>query len=277
MRTSNKIFTALLLVVFSTPVILALNLKGKFSKKAYVVVNEPGGFTYGGERKGDLKPYKVVKITGPSLPKIPGGVENMPIFTCHLRYSENASYRYLDLSNGFKDSVTAYNNGDTLFIAYLSRREKNPPAETGDGSNYFLNLQITVNLPRWDNVQIDGATVVLDSLTKIPQSMNIMVVHGGQLKLGMEGSRTDSTAKGSGSVNTFMSCTVGDLAVHTRDAGVAMGPYFKADHLTLSIAGHSAIEIKEATIGKLDGSISDSTEVNASWNYLRRLALLTGK
>ena len=279
MRTSNKILTALLLLVFLAPLLIALDLKNKLGSKEYSLDNrKENGSDYGSLRQGTLQPYKVVKITGPFFQKVEGTPGELPaIFTCHLRPSATAAYSYGNFG-GLRDSLRIYNSGDTLFIKYVNGKDEDTPgavdANSAHYSNttYYFNLEATVSLPNWDHLEIEGATVLIDSLPLSAPSMSVSLRNFGHLKLGYFGSKTDS-----GGVTTFMSCHTKDLTLHVFDAEVSMGAYFKADHLNLQMNGHSTIEIKDASINKLDGSLSDDTKVNANWNYIRRLALLTGK
>jgi hypothetical protein len=272
MKTSNQLFIAFLLLVFATPLLLALNLKNKIKNQEYVQLINAGNNSGDGNIHGSFGSYKVLKLVSP----VKG------VFACRLRPSKTASYDYRNyLYTGdpntypedSKDKVRIYNSADTLYMEYIPHSSKSNQA---NNTNFWVNIEVNANLPSFEKLEIKGATAIIDSLPDALQSMEITLLDGGQLKMGEGGSKEEMVTPTEKTL-TRISCKVADLAVHATGSEVSFGPYFLATHLQLNMSGASTLSVKEAIINKVDGILSDSITVNASWKYLRQLAPLTGR
>ncbi len=162
MKTSNKILLGLLLVVFAVPFILATNIKSKIKKGEYMVKNyENENKDY--KRTGSFSAFTVVKVIAPAP----------DLLRCHLQVSGKMDYTYMNYSG--KDSVHVYTSNDTLYIKYVA------DVSTNNDQNGF---RINVNLPAFNNLVIDGAAVVLDSLPETTGNLSVILKNNGELKDG---------------------------------------------------------------------------------------------
>jgi hypothetical protein len=268
MKTSNKLLLAFLLLVFIMPLLMAVTLKNKIKNKEYVDLRSEDINSHVGIYQGSFSPYKVLKLVSP----VKG------VFTCRLHPSKTAHYYYSRYYPGArpKDSVRIYNSSDTLYMEYTPY----PDSVIQDGSNnespMYFNIELNADLPSLEKLEIQGATATIDSLPDYLPLMEIILSDHAQLKIGEGGSKEESVTP-PGSTHTRLSCHVKDLTVKSTASELSFGPYFMADHLRLDVSGSSTLSVKGAIINKVDGSLSDSTTVKASWKYLRQLSALTDK
>ena len=272
MKTSNQLILAFLLLVFATPLLVALNLKNKIKNLEYVQIKNIGHSNRDGNYHGSFGSYKVLKLVSP----VKG------VLVCRLRPSKTASYDYRDYWNNddpnayhevSKDKIRIYNSADTLYMEYIPHSGKSNRANNEDS---WVVIEVTANLPSFEKLEIKGAIAIIDTLPDALQSMEITLSDGGVIKMGDGGSK-EETVTSTGKVLTHISCKVADLAVHATGSEVSFGPYFMATHLQLNMLGASTLSVKDAIMSKVDGNLSDSITVNANWKYLRQLAPLTGK
>lgn len=162
MKTSNKLLLGLILVVFAVPLVLATNIKSKIKKGEYTVKNyETENKIY--KRSGSFSAFTVVKVIAPAP----------DLLRCHLQISGKMDYTYTNYSG--KDSVHVYTSDDTLYIKYVA------DVSTNNDQNGF---RINVNLPAFNNLVIDGALVVLDSLPASAGNLSVILQNNGELKDG---------------------------------------------------------------------------------------------
>ncbi len=162
MKTSNKILLGLLLVVFAVPFILATNIKSKITKGEYTVKNyDNENKVY--KRTGSFSAFTVVKVIAPAP----------DLLRCHLQISDKMDYNYINYAG--KDSVHVYTINDTLYIKYVADEINN---------NYQNGFRISVNLPAFNNLVVDGAVVVLDSLPATKGNLSVILKNNGELKDG---------------------------------------------------------------------------------------------
>jgi hypothetical protein len=167
MKTSNKILLALLVIIFTVPFLLATSLRSKMKRGEYKVVkneNKKGG----NMRSGSFAAYKVVKVVAPS-----------PHFlTCHLKLSDNMNYKYYQQTK--EDSVMVFTSNDTLFIKYIAEKGIINQNERND----YSPTAILVTLPAFNNLVVDGAVVVIDSLPASLGNLSVILKNKGELKDG---------------------------------------------------------------------------------------------
>ncbi len=146
MKTSNKILTAFIAIIFLVPFFLLLSFSSKVKNGQYTVVkNEFGGSN---SHQGSITAYNVVKIIGPGQPGV---------FTCKIIPSDSASYKYFDYDN-YRDSISVEQQGDTLFVKYINSETENI------GNTEYTHLAIDLYLPVMKKIIVEGADVRIDSI-----------------------------------------------------------------------------------------------------------------
>ncbi|MDB5247262.1 MAG: hypothetical protein JWQ40_1656 [Segetibacter sp.] len=178
MKTSNKILTGLIVVVFTVPLLLAYSLKSKMKKGEYTVKKNDDSRNEGNMRSGSFTAFKVVKVVAP----------NPEFLTCHFKQSDNMNYKYYNYQR--KDSVIVFTSNDTLYIQYL----KEKASTNGNESGRYNHFEIDVNLPAFSNLVVDGAVVVLDSASSA--NLSVSLKNNGEIKDGGE-KREEDGAKAS--------------------------------------------------------------------------------
>lgn len=171
MKTSNKILLGLIAVVFTVPLLLAAALQSKIKKGDYTVEKydnaQPQKFT-----SGSFTAANVVKVIAP----------NPDLLTCHLKVTDTMSYNYY--KGDSNDSVKVFTGNDTLYVMYIAGQKK---ANKNENSNNG-HLEINVNLPAFNNVIVDGAEVILDSLAASSGTLSVTLKNKGVIKDGSENS-----------------------------------------------------------------------------------------
>lgn len=176
MKTSNKILIALLITIFTVPLLLAYSLKSKMKKGEYTIVKRDNKRRDEHRRSGSFTAFKVVKVVAPR----PG------FLTCHINPSNAAmSYEYY---NDQKDSIIVSNRNDTLYVTYLGAKD----VTTEDGRRQDGELSIRLNLPPFNNLVVDGAVVVIDSLPASMSNLSISLSNRGVIKDGSKNSAKES-------------------------------------------------------------------------------------
>jgi hypothetical protein len=163
MKTSNKILIGLLVFIFTVPLLLAYSLKSKVAKGEYTIESKNKGKDKLW-RSGSIQPFKVVKVVGPHP-------ENLH---CKLKLSNKMDYKFY---NETPDSVRVFNSGDTLYIQCTSTLT---PEELHDADGVVVDL----NVPAFNSIIVDGASVVLDSLTSDTANLNVILKNKGVIRDG---------------------------------------------------------------------------------------------
>src|SRR5690606_6702506 len=171
MKTSNKIFLGLVLIVFAVPLLLAATLKSKIKNGEYTVEKNTDE-NEGNERKGTFTSYKVIKIVSP----------HPELLTCTFQQSEVMNFKYNNY--GSNDSLTVFNQGDTLYIQFLAKPadENN---EQGENSGYGKTVA-SINLPGIERLMVDGAMVILDPAFANSDSLSVTLKNNASVKAGKE-------------------------------------------------------------------------------------------
>lgn len=166
MKTSNKILLGLIIVVFAVPLLIAASLKNKVEKGEHTVEKFENAVN---EKlvKGSFQPFKVVKVVAPKT----------ELLTCRLRTSDRADYSYY--KNGGNDSVKVVTVNDTLVIQYIPSAAVEPGHDNRDWERAF---ELSVNLPAFNNLLVDGAVVIVDSLPAASNNISVNLKNGGELK-----------------------------------------------------------------------------------------------
>lgn len=169
MKTSNKILLGLAAVVFTVPLLLAAALQSKIKKGDYTVEKydntEPESMA-----SGSFTAFKVIKVIAP----------DPQLLTCHLKVTDKMEYSYN--KGDRKDSIRVFTGNDTLYIMYVARQKK---ANKNERSNQG-DFEINVNLPAFNNMVVDGAEVILDSLGASSGTLSVTLKNKGVIKDGSE-------------------------------------------------------------------------------------------
>jgi len=174
MKTSNKILLGLVAVVFTVPLLLAAALQSKMKKGDYTVEKYdntgPEKFT-----SGSFTTAKVIKVVAP----------NPDLLTCHLKVTDRMSYNYY--KNNSNDSLKVFTGNDTLYVMYIADQKKANKNERTNNAHFEVN----VNLPAFNNVLVDGAEVILDSLAS-STTLSITLKNKGVIRDGSENNEKDN-------------------------------------------------------------------------------------
>ncbi|MEO7316256.1 MAG: hypothetical protein ABIW47_13795 [Ginsengibacter sp.] len=289
MKTSNKLLAAFFILVFAVPFLMLVGFKRAIKKQEFTIVPFDNQFTH----KIEIKSYKFIKIVGPEVPGYPGwasaGGEH--IFSCKIIPADSVSYSYFTGQPSAKDVLILEQIGDTLLVKYST---VNAQSIDGDNTTYHFNpIQIDLFVPVLNNIIVENARVIIDSLKKNnQQDISFDLRNQANLQLGNLGYA--QTNFGSGNMETDLNETKDSafdssyfrersgklLSVNIKasDASFTVGPYAWINHLQLQINGRSKVNINNnSRIDQLNGFISDSSQVSADWKNIRRLAALTTK
>lgn len=169
MKTSNKILLCLVVIIFTVPFLLAASLKSKMKKGEYTVVKNENTRS-GNTHSGSFTAFKVVKVVAPG-----------PDFLiCHLKLSDNMNYKYN--LNTKEDSIIIFTSNDTLLIKYVTKKVITDQIEIRE----YNGTAIYVNLPAFNNLVVDGAVVVIDSLPASSGNLSVILKNKGEIKDGSE-------------------------------------------------------------------------------------------
>jgi hypothetical protein len=257
MNTSNKILTGFFLLVFLVPVFVLLSFRSKIRSGQFTVVKNEQ-FISENFRSGNFQPYKVIKLVSPEGKAL----------KCNLQYSDSLYYSYN--TNDSRDSVRVYNLGDTLFIQYI-----NKIAEKDNTDVYSHDqLYVEVKLPSIEQLVVNNAEANIYGVnTGAAKNMMVEVYGTGLLNLG------EITDGDNGTTNLSTDFyTIDQLSFKSANGQISLGKNVHVANLTIHTEGTSVINIKEgASIDNIQGSLSDSSTVNASWKYVKKIADISNK
>ncbi len=244
MNTSNRILGAFFLIVFLVPGLMLMEFKSKIRKDQYTLITRNG---FGDNwRSGKFGSAKVVKIEG---------LAGTSALNVNLRYSDTISYRY---AGGDHDSIHVRELNDTVLISY--KYSGNQPGN----ARVYLDLR----MPGTENMVVKDATVNLLSV-KPGGSGNISMELWGssQLNIG-EGREYDYQRE-----QTATTVDINQLSVRMDNGRIELGKPLSVNELVIEATGKSNLSInKEVRIGSIRGNLSDSSNVDAGWNYLKQFS-----
>jgi hypothetical protein len=166
MKTSNKILSGLIIVIFVVPFLLAATLKSKMKKGIYTVEKNYAP-DKGGTRSGTFTAFKVVKVIAP----------RPELLTCNLKQSDKMSFDYFN--DGSNDSLAVFTSNDTLYVQYIAQQEKSGQHE----SRGYGKIVVNINLPFINHLIVDGAEVILDS-PSAASGLSVSLKNNGEIKQG---------------------------------------------------------------------------------------------
>ena len=202
MKTSNKLLVALLATIFTVPLLLAYSLKSKMKRGEHTAVKSNA--KNGNTRSGSFTAFKVVKVIGPEAGAL----------TCHLKLSANMDYKYRQQTE--RDSITVYTSNDTLFIRHMAAAMTSPNEEMD-----YDHTSITVHLPAFNNLVVDGAVVILDSLPASMTNLSVTLKNKGEVRDGSD-DRDKESAKASNNAKVKNETALAQ-AIETSADNVAVG------------------------------------------------------
>lgn len=253
MNTSNKILTGFLIVILLVPVFILLSFNSKIKSGQFTVVKNE---QYMGAdfRSGNFKPYKVVRLVAPSGRAL----------KCNLQYSDSLYYSYT--MNDSRDSIRVYNLADTLFIQHISM------ATGKDNTGVYADnyLSVDIKLPSIEQLIVNNAEATIQSKNFMGNKNWLVEINGtGILNVGEAAEDDKDTAENK------VSFAIEQLSIMSTNGEVVFGSNVNIGQLILHAKGNSVVTIKEgAAFSDVQGSLSDSSTVNASWKYVKKLAVL---
>jgi hypothetical protein len=244
MNTSNKILSAFLLIIFLVPGLLLMAFKSKIRKDQYTLITRTG---YGNNWKtGKFGSNKVVKIEG---------LAETSALNVNLRYSDTITYGY---AGGDHDSIAVRELNDTVLISY--KYSGNQPG------NARINMDLA--MPGTETLVVKDASVNILSV-KPGGSGNISMELSGSSRLNI-GESPEYDFQGGQSQKAI---DINQLSVKMDNSRLQLGNTVSVNELVVEANGNSKLFIhKEVRIESLRGSLSDSSTVDASWNYLKQFS-----
>ena len=248
MNTSNKILAGFFLIVFLVPVMMVMAFKGKIRRNEYKIVNRES-FENGNWKTGKLQPAKVIKLIG-----IPGNALKV-----NVSYADTARYSYVV---GEGDSVQISNTGDTVEIRY---RFSGLPRDVSDA-----RLYLDLSLPRMERLIAENAEVDFLSLDSTgSQVLTIDVKGTSRVNMGIvdEGQYVQP--------GTGKPINLASLSVNIDNSDLYIGHDVSVGQMNIEATGKSKLAInRDAAVGSISGRLSDSSRVDAGWNYMKQLQRL---
>lgn len=199
MKTSNTILLSLLVIIFAIPLLLAFSLKRKVQKGEYTLVKHQRNGHEESVQSGAIEAFKVISVVSPAP----------ELLTCHLKHAADMNYSYNKQPG--EDSISVFTTNDTLFVNYVRK----------DKSNDHNNLAIHINIHSFNNLVIDGAVVVLDSLPESSTNLTVTLKNKGVIKDGTEKKKEPADKKSSATparqdkrvAKTSMNLSVKDMLI----------------------------------------------------------------
>jgi len=250
MNTSNKILTGFLLVIFLVPVFVLLSFKSKIRSGQFTVVKNEQ-YISENFRSGNFKAYKVVKLVSPAGRAL----------KCNLQYSDSLYYSYN--VNDSRDSIRVYNLADTLFIQYINKTVQK------DNTNVYSDdeLYVDVKLPSIEELVVNNAEVTISGVnTGVTKNMTVELYGTGFLKVGSSYVDVRNTSLGS------TPYAIDQLLLRSANGEMSLGKNVHIGQMIIQAEGASVVNIEDgAEIDHIKGNLSDSSTVNASWKYVKKL------
>ncbi len=263
MKTSNKLLLALVLLIFSFPLILMMGFKSALKHNRYIVKSDNG---YQVSAPHNVKPFTAIKLNGMPLNNNSGlktYIKRGDQFNYHIR-----NYNAADPEQGRTDSCRISWAGDTLVVDY-HLKEPN----TKSGSSFFYGVEIDITIPRAVPVIARGAAITIDSSTAALGAMSFLLSN--EASLGVDGvvtTQREEAGGGSYKESVVYRTTFPDLAIEADNASVRIGDQVSVKKLRLGLNGRSVINFSEAvSIDTLTGHISETSFFNAPYKFSKFL------
>lgn len=250
MKTSNKLLIALVLLIFSVPLILMMGFKSAVKHNRYVVKSDNG---YEVSESKEVKSFAAIKFNGVIE-------SNATRLTAFIRYGDKYSYlmRNYDPANpeeGRTDSCRIRVVDDTLLIEYTPRL-----LDKVNETNYSYGIEIDITVPHSVPVIANATNISIDSSAAALGAMNFEL-SAGSLDI-------KSLAKERKSQPVVFQA----IAVNAHHASINIDDQIKIKNLKVDLNGRSDINFRESTsIDTISGHISDASFFNAPHKYSKFL------
>ena len=250
MNTSNKILTGFLIVVFLVPVFVLVSFRSKIrSGKFTVVKNEK--YISENFRSGNFKTYKVIKLVSPAGRAL----------KCNLQYADSLYYSYN--VNDSRDSIRVYNLADTLFIQYISKTAQKDKTVVYSQDELYVD----VKLPSIEELVVNNAEATISGMNAVvSKNMTVELYGTGLLNIGSKTPDDGDTGQSN------ISYTIDQLLLRSANGEMSLGKNVHIGQMIIQADGTSVVNIEDgAEIDHIQGNLSDSSTVNASWKYVKKL------
>lgn len=246
MNTSNKILAGFFLLVFLVPAMMVMAFKSKIRKDEYKMVSRDW-YHNGNWKTGKLESAKIVKLVG-----IPGNVLKV-----NLSYADTASYNY---HKGQLDSIRIQSLGDTIIIQYrFAGSNANEISDAG--------LYLDLSLPDFEQLVAENVEVNLVSWDSSGTKNMVVDLKGtSRFTMGMPAEDEFSRVRGRKPI------TLNRFSAKIENASLYLGKEVILQEMNVDASGKAILDMnKEVVVGRMTGSLSDNSSVNADWRYLKQL------
>ncbi|HUM66223.1 MAG TPA: hypothetical protein PLV32_10270 [Chitinophagaceae bacterium] len=245
MNTSTKILAGFFLVVFLVPAMIFMSFKSKIRNDDFRMISRDS-FEYNNWETGKTEELKMIRIVAPAEAR----------FKVNLSQADSASYRYY---KGQSDSISLHREGDVLVIRYIST------AGTGKDSNgdVYLNLA----LPDLEQMEAENTEINLLSFDSTG-TKNLSLDLKGTSRLNMGAPDDEEYQPRRGRKPILMN----KLSARVENGSLFIGKEVNIKEMNVDAVGKSILNIStQAVVSRLQGTLSDSSSVNAGWHYLKQL------
>ncbi len=251
MKTSNKLLIALILLLFSVPLISIMGFKSAVKADRYIVKSEMG---YEVSAPTVVKPFAAIKLNGVM-------VDNNFGLKTFIRYGDKygyfiRNYDQANLEEGRTDSCRIRLVGDTLVVDYhLKAFDKiNVP-------NYSYGAEIEITVPQTVPIIANFAMIEIDS----------SAASFGAMKFDLTAALLDlrPIAENRPGMNQMV---LREITVNANNSSIKIGDQVNIKNLKIGLTGRSDINFREtASIDTISGHISEASFFNAPYRYSKFL------
>lgn len=250
MKTSVKILLGLVLAIFLVPTIFFMAFSYKASHGNFKPYDEASNWS-----RVDIGPSRFIKISAP----------DKEVMECSLMPSDKPHYMKWAHGQGGDDSISISQQADTLFINYIS---------LGDNNTWRRSVEIFV--ADWQQLDINGATVKLDSVFGGQYASKQIDLTNGHLNLG-KAKRRGNTEEEPATHPIMVADSASSLQLNATNSQLYINKGYPIGKLGLQLAGTTLNIAADAAIHTANGSISADSQLNMTGLFLAKLAGLVVK
>ncbi len=257
MKTSNKLLTLLLVLLFAIPPVMIAGFETAIKNNHYLV-KSPAGFNV--EPLNEMKPFKVVKLEGNRVDRRFGLV-------CHIYPGDKYGYRFTNYDpghaeNGRTDSCHTELLGDTLIVRYHTRS-----SEIFRPNNYHYGVQIEITVPKTVSVWANNSVVNIDSSISPLDALNLALTNNALVNIGYN---KDARDIGEPDMPTAV---FPKIIIEAANSEIILNRNSIVKNLQAHLHGNSTLEFADkAAVDTLSGTISDQSVLNAPYRYVKKLS-----
>jgi hypothetical protein len=261
MKTSVKILLGLVLVIFMIPTVflMALNYgaKGKNGKDFAPNRTEETSWN-----RIDLGPSRYIKIASPS----------QEVLECKLIPTDKPHYMVSPYGQGGNDSVSIRQQSDTLFVTYIDVLD----GVESNSIRYHRNIELFVG--DWQQLEINGATVTLDSSFGTQYATKQISANNSKLNLGTpQNEDASEDQKANFPLADSLRPTMGELQLNIQNSRLLFNSNYNVGKLQLGLKKTDVTIYNGAILSSVSGAISADSYLNMPGNYLSKLTALIVK